>query len=80
MLYAFFLQSKVFLSQESHCSTAILGTLVVTYIVACVMMMTQSFVKPSHFAPLRLKSSRPREYRHNSPQLSTAALLLDYSL
>ena len=57
MLYAFFLQSKVFLSQESRCSTAILGTLVVTYIVACVMMLTQSFVKPSHFALPRLSTS-----------------------
>ena len=47
-------KSKVFLLQESHCNIAILGTLVVTYDVACVMMLTHLLPTHSHLAPLRL--------------------------
>src|SRR6266852_1849674 len=38
--------SKVYLLQESRCNIAILGTLVVTYDVACVMMLTHLFTNP----------------------------------
>ena len=79
----FSLQSKVFLLQESCCNIALLSIQVVTYLVACVAMLTHSFVKSSLMLQLSISSLAPRIpwyfcYQYLNLMLGTAPSFLIY--